>query len=263
MEGKKVASDVQKNVVDVYSAQVGALETRAKLYTAQVDGAKAEAEIERLKMENYKISTDAYVARLEGEKAKYSIYATEVEAEKAKIMAFSEQVKAFLAEAETIKLGNDGKNQELNAKIASNSAYIDKYKADVGAYDSVIKEIAQQHDVAIKEFDANTSRMTAESRVIESKNNLLLKGIDAELEGQRLLLDSEKAQIDAIKTGYEALLELEGNTRMGIYNASAQLMASAMSSVSAQASISDAASTSARGSYSLNNNLTEQHTFSV
>ena len=261
MEGKKVASDVQKNVVEVYVARVGALESRAKLYTAQVDGAKAEAEVERLKMENYKISIDAYVAKQEGEKAKYSVYATEVEAERTKVQAYSERVKAYLAEMEAIKAGNDGKIQQLNAKISHNSSMVDKYKAEIIGFDAVVREIGQQHNVAVEQFKANTTSLSARASVVESQNNLVMKGIDADIQGQRLGLDAEISRVNAIKDGYEALMDLEGKTRLGIYNTTAQLMSSAMSSVSAQASVGDSMSRGYSASQSVGNTLSEQHSY--
>jgi len=261
MEGKKVASDVQKNVVEVYVAQVGALETRAKLYTAQVDGAKAEAELERLKMENYKITVDAYVARQDAEKSKYQVYATEVDAEKTKVQAYAEQVKAYVSEIEAVRATNDGRIQQLNATISYNASLIDKFKAEILGFDSRVKEIAQQHDVAIRHFDSSTTSLTAQAGVVESKNNLVIKGIDTAISGERLKLDAERDRVTAIRDGYVALMDLEGKSRLGIFNATAQLMSSAMSSVSAQASTSDGMSRGYSANQSISNSLSEQHSY--
>lgn len=263
VDGKKVASDVQKNVVDVYVAQVGALESRARLYTAQVDGAKAAAEVERLKMENYDVEIKAFATRHDAKKIEYEAYGIEVDAEKTKVQAYSEKVKAFIAELEAVKASNQGKIDEQRAKIDYNSSLADTFKAEIIGYDSRIKELAAQHDVAIREFDANTNRYLAQAQVVESKNKLLMQGVEADLQAEQLKLNSETAKIDAIKNGYIALMDLEGKSRLGVFNATAQLMSSAMSSVSASASIGDSLSRGYSSTQSVGNSLTEQHSYNV
>jgi hypothetical protein len=63
-------------MVEVYTAQMGAVESQVKIFALQNENAKIQSEMERLKIDIYKSALEAYIAGLEADKNQIAIYAS-------------------------------------------------------------------------------------------------------------------------------------------------------------------------------------------
>ncbi|WP_289020410.1 hypothetical protein [Desulfobacter postgatei] len=237
MEGVRVSADVQQSLVNIYGTEVKALETIISLYATEMESTKVKVELQQLKIDLFKAQTDVYVAGLEAEKIKADIYGSQVESERNRAEAYGERVKAYQTKVEAKKTEVEIKKSVAANVLQKNQQKIDEYLAKIDGYKAELLTETQTSDIQIRAFESEATAYTAEIRAQEMQYSTQISEINAFIEKAKLDVSKGVAIIDAVKSGYVALKELQTKGTEGIMNAHAQVAASAMNSVNASASM--------------------------
>jgi hypothetical protein len=237
IEGVRVSADVQQTLVNIYATEVKALDTLISLYATEMESTKVKVEIQQLKIDLFKAQTEVYVARLEAEKIKADIYGTQVESERHRAEAYGERVRAYQTKVEAKKAEIEIQKSIAANVLQTNQQKIDEYLAKIDGYKAELLTETQTSDIQIRAFESEATAYTAEIRAQEMHYSTQIAEVNATIEKARLDVSKGVAIIEAVKTGYVALKELQVKGTEGIMNAHAQLAASAMNAVNASATM--------------------------
>jgi len=262
VEGAKVTAEVQKNLVDIYEAQIGAIETTVKIYTAEMEGANIHASIEAQRIDVFKSRVDAYVAEIGAEKAKYEAYGIAAGAEKVKAEVYSEQVKAYTSQVDAKKVEVELQAITLDAAVKRNQGDIDRYKAELSAYAVELEATSKKVSAIVEAYKGEVAGYTAETNAESSRFGALTAEIGARIEEAKFNLQKALAEVSSVTDGYISLKKLQLDGIQGVSDVSAQLAASAMNAVSASASFGYSGGESMSTSFNYGAGSTESHSFS-
>ncbi len=262
IEGVKVSAEVQKNLVDIYEAQIGAIETTVKIYTAEMEGAKVQADIEAQKISIFKTRVDAYVAEIGAEKVKYETYGIAAGAEKVKAEVFSEQVTAFTSQVQAKKVELEVQEVALNAGISKNQSEIERYKAELSAYAVELDAASKKVGAIVEAYKGEVAGYSAETNAEAARFDAVVAEIGARIEEAKFNLQKAVAEVESTTEGYMGIKKLQMDGINGVSGVSAQLAASAMNAVSASASYGYSGSESIGTSFNYGASSSENHSFS-
>jgi hypothetical protein len=174
LEGKRLEADVQKVYVDIYGAQIQALESVHRFYAVDMEGARLKVEVEKARLEAYREDVNAYVAGINANTARFNAYESQVRGEVAKADVWSRQVQAFEAETQAAKARGDMQIATAQARIEANRMEVERYKADVGMY---------------------AEKSQAETQAAKVRGDLQIATAQARIEANRMLTEQYKADV--------------------------------------------------------------------
>src|SRR5574343_337023 len=196
---KQIALQLAK--VQIYTALLGSVDTRAKVEMAKIDLFGKEVDAHNSQLQGDKIRNDIYLAALQGDEAK-------LKAEMAKLEAWekSTDVQIKAKNAEIAMQGNT---------ISKNKLLIDKYAAD---WDGFKSELAANGQI----FDSKLKSRLAEIDAYKANIALKLDALKMQYERDRLLLEQDmfnakqktegmKTQVDFMNQHYQFLGSLTNN----------------------------------------------------
>lgn len=256
-----VMSDVQKNLVAIYSEKIKALDTIIKLYSTEMEAVKIKAEVERTRLAIFELQVKIYIARVEADKARFDVYVRELEGERTKAQIYSEQVKAYLGEVEAIKTESDVQIQTSDLVLKENQVKSEQYKAELGGYETTVRAAVAEITSIVEGFKAEAMSYSAETEAEGSWFRAKVEEMRVGVENAKIRLAKAVEDIDASIKGFAAVkgLQVEGTT--GIMNAASQLCAATMNAVNVNASIGYTGHEGSNETWSHGESITESHPY--
>ncbi len=177
------------------------------------------------------------------------------------IAKYEQDVKAYLAKWEGVKAQLDAAKTEIEAVIAQNESQIKIFVGRADVLKSKIEAIASENDAKTKAVQAEASVYDAEIRAVATQYNALVEEIKIQLENYKtqvsFIVEREKTNLQA----YTASTGLAQTVASEIAKIASQSVASALGAINMGMSYGYQGSASARISQSLNNSLSESHTY--
>ena len=261
VEGRKISLEMQGILVDLYSKQVDAVETMAKIYAIRMDGAQTEAQIFGIKIEHFKALVDAYTAQVGGVTAEYNLYQAQIagESEKAKMYAY--QADGYKSRVDAYKVKSDIDINNLQAEIDASKneievfvARLEKYKTDVTASVAEAEIQAKAEGLKLDVFTGQIQKFDAVVKALtesyKARTNVDIANAGVDIQYGEILAKLELGAKELTSTLARAQAQVAG-----------QLASSALSSVSAGANLgysqSRSDSTSASASTNIGHNYSD------
>jgi hypothetical protein len=266
LEAVKLQVEIRAQDVQLISVYLDALETAIKVYTGEIEAAKLISSLNRDTVQIFAERINAYVAQVNAYATEIDAWKKEVDAESVKADVYGKQVGAYASRVQAAKSSADIEIARADAIIKANQNEIGRLQALVSAYSARVQgetaRVGAEADVMRAKADAITGSNSAKAQMVGARAGLEKARVDAETNRLGLLIEQNKTAIQ------QAIQEMEISTsaQETIAQVSAQLAASIFSAINVGASISDTSSRAHRTSHSygatLNNSLSEQHSYS-
>lgn len=185
LEATKIEVDVNDSLVNVYQAQIQAVNLLSQFYNSQLAGVKITADIEAINLEAYRTELDGYIATIRVKELEYSAYKAGIDGESAK-------VDAYEAEVASIRSANDGKTAAIagdtavaDGTLAVNREKLDVYRAEVDLYSIQIRENVEVIRGAVASYAAQAEAYRANIDLEKARAGV-------EIEGSKISLEASK-----------------------------------------------------------------------
>jgi hypothetical protein len=250
IEAQKAIGQLNQQVVDIYTAQLGAVETKVKAYVATMEGAKVQTEIVKAQIDAYRGDIQAYAARLDADKTRFEAYETQVKGESAKAGILEAEARAYASRVQALDVAGTLSMKKIDAKIEKAKLDTQQFAVKVTAERDRITAQAEQFRALVSKYAADVQSYGTELQNNVATRELDVKRLEASLRNAiaRYEVELKKYDGETSRIIELARLNLESLRTMAQY--AAQLAAGAMSA----RNISMGVSGQGQGSDSLNYN---------
>lgn len=237
IEGKRVASEIQRTRVEVYNAQINGVNAVINLYKTRMEAAQVQAQIEQLRLSAYRTMVEAFATQVQAKTAEFGLYESRIKGEMSKVQIYDTQARAYVAVVQGAKVRSDVEIARLNAQVTIAQQTIDEFKARIAAYQSDIEGQARIIGARANVYTAQTQGAAAQSNAISEAYRLDITKKDLELkrniENARIALEDAKNLLTAAVSSAQVRL---GATQ-GAANYYAALVGSALNSIGTLSSL--------------------------
>ncbi|QYG04007.1 hypothetical protein [Massilia sp. NP310] len=171
IDALEALTNVDRAKVEIYTAQLEGLQTQANVYKTQVDAVVAKADLEKLKLEIFQTEAQVYATQAQAKNAEWSGYSAAIQGEQAKIAIFDSQARAYQTELAGFQAKIDAQTAQLDAEIRRNEAISQQYAADISAFTSIVSargEVARNdlanQSLAVQAFQVKAAAAVAEAQ---------------------------------------------------------------------------------------------------
>jgi hypothetical protein len=212
-----------KAAVEVYKAQLQALELMVRLYEAEIKAELAKVEINKAVVETLTAVVQANTAIVNMYKSQIDAESAKVEADRVRVMAYEATVRAYSARVEAWKAqwqgytarieGETAKAKVYEAEANAYTAVVNGYKAAVEAYGEILRAQVEQ----IKAIGTQNEQSLKSWGMVAEQN---MKAYTAGIEGYRAewgavaeqmkgYAEATKILSDAAFKGYEISMRID------------------------------------------------------
>ena len=238
LEGVKIVVEVQGLYVDIYRAQVSAVETLVNLYKTEMEAARIQGDIERIKLDAFRSKIEAYNAKLQAITSRYNAYQAHIAGEGAKAAVYDTQVKGYLGRVEGVKTEASINIAEATAKIESNRNLIEAYRADIAKYEAIAGALLGELETNGRVYGYDVGAYEADVKLAGVKIEGDISSYRAKVESNRSWMEQQLAEVEMRLNAALKLHEVQVEALKSGSNVTAQMAASALASVAAGAQLS-------------------------
>lgn len=238
VEAELAKGQLNTQSVELYSAQIRAVNLLVDRYVTQVNAARAVTEINRAKIDEFRAEIDAYQSEIQAYVAEWQGYGESVRAKGVEASVFETAYRAYQSEVQAWAA-------QQQAKGSFKQVEIEARRLELLAWDKKIEQFKAELDLArtritaeATEHEGNTRLYAAEAQVEQAVQEASLREYQVETERNRA---QEALNQDYIRL---TLAEMQENVRLTIAKLDTaarvytQLGASALAGVNASAGIS-------------------------
>ena len=238
LEGVKIVAEVQGLYVDIYKAQVSAVETLVSLYKTEMEAARIQGDIERIKLDAFRSKIEAYNAKLQAITSRYNAYQAHIAGEGAKAAVYDTQVRGYLGRVEGVKAEASINIAEATAKIESNRNLIEAYRADITKYEAIASSLLGELETNGRVYGYDVGAYDADVRLAGVKIEGDISSYRARVEHSRVWMDQQLTEVKMKLDAALKLHEIQVEALKSGSSVTAQMAASALASVAAGAQLS-------------------------
>ncbi len=246
LEGIRLVSENNRQLVELYNARVNGLVAITNLYNAKVKAAMAKVDVKKAEIDLYRSRVEAFASQIRGNTERWNQYLAELEAKvKSPVEVYGQKVAAYKTRVDAARVEADLKIAKLNGLVDVERQKVETYRADVEAY-------GRRVDAVVRQLGLSVDLYRADTQLYSEKNRRALSDIGNRLQGFQSKMQYSIEQARMLIAEYqanEATRQYEHGQRVAasqaIARVAAQLYASAFSAVSAAASMSVGTSVSA------------------
>ena len=238
IEGQKAIGDLNLQDIEVYKANIQAIETIADVYRTEMQAAQIESEIQRVGIDAFRAEVEAYRAKVEAKASEYEGYAQSINGELAKVRLYEIDSNAYRSQVDGYRSLVEAESARLRADVDQNRAVIEQYQGRVAAYRAVVEAESARLSAEVGAFGAEVESYRAtiagETAKTDSQRDNLRAQVDIATSQSQIQLQTITANIQRAQnllTLYSDILESSAAT-------AAQMMASTMDTIDLGASIS-------------------------
>jgi hypothetical protein len=229
IEAQKAVGQLNQQTVEVYTAQLGAVETLVKAYVAEMEGAKVQTEIAKVQIDAYKGDIQAYAARLDADKTRFEAYETQVKGESAKVGILEAEARAFASRVQALETQGSLQAKKIDAKLQVTQTSTTQYVAKVGAERDRVLAESERFRSLIAKYSAEAQTYLGELGANTATKELDVKRVEASLRNAIAKYDVELRKYDGEASRVIKLAELNLESLRTMAQYAAQLAAGAMS----------------------------------
>ena len=250
IEAEIARGQVNEQKVRTYTAQVQALQTEVEIYKARMQGASVQSDVIRNQIEAYRADVSAYGERINADKIRFDAYEAQVRGESAKAGIIDAEARAYaaLVQGKSSMADIDVKRAELI--IQKNRSMVEAYIADLDAEKARIQSQVGVIQSGAQAYIADTQRFAAQAQAETAKAQVEVTAKEAEL---RTNVAYYQARVQAYLGNMEQLIRQAGvivDALKAAGQLSSTLAAGAMAGVHVGATLSGTGGVSASGTFS-------------
>jgi hypothetical protein len=251
IDGQRAIGEVNEQLVKLYTAKLGAIESQVGIYKAQMEGAKVQAEIGSNQISAYRADIEAYSSRLTASKVRFDAYEAQIRGESAKIGILEAESRAYAATVQAFESKNNVRTSKIRAQVDAIQAGVSKYTAEIEAERSRITSEVEVIKANTGAYTADVGRYTAEIQAASSEQEMHARAIEARLRNNIALFEVQLKQYDATVSRIIEEARLKNEAAKAAGQVAAQIASGAMSGMHISASLSGSGSLSGSDSLSI------------
>ncbi len=199
LRAEELKSNINRQLIDQYTAEIGAQRTKLDIYTAQLQAISTRLDVDRARIEGFQAEVQTYVARVRAKEGEIRAYVAALEGDRARIGGFQAEVEAYRAEIEAVR-----------AQTAAEVGYSEAINSYNRAQSEVFRNEMSAYGVDVQ---AATSLVDSEVRAFAGQ----VDGYRAQIEGFR---QQHQANIESARLSFEqARTQYETQAQIGIETA--------------------------------------------
>lgn len=214
MEGKRIESEIQRDQVALYSAQLDAVNTIVSVYKTRLEAASVQASVERIRLDSFRALIDAYTSQVSAKVAEFNMYDAQIRGETTKMQAYQAEVQAYTSKVAGAKAKSDILIARLESEISQGEqrvrefqARVDGYRADLQGQTAQVQATLARYSGDVDLFRASATaaaaglELTQESRALDYNTNL---------KTSEIAIENAKTEFAGIKAALDLKLDASG-----------------------------------------------------
>jgi hypothetical protein len=253
---EQLKGTLNENTARIYATTVEAAKNLVSIFSIRMEGAKVESEINKNIIDGYKADTESYASLMSARKTVYDAYESQMKGVEAEGHIVEAYARAFAATVEAQSALANVKVQVVRGKVESLGYATQKFVAQSTGERDKITSQATGIDAKARAFTADVQRYSAELSHNTEETRLGVTVAEARLRNNLAYYETRVREYDQSLNRLieRARIIVQALTATGQINA--QLAAGAMAAMHVQASLSGhgQAGTSWSDSFSYNEN---------
>lgn len=201
IEANKLLIEIDGQRLDFVSKQISLQLAKVQIYTALINSVETRAKVEMAKVQLFAEQVDAYNAQLQGDKLKIEVYIAALSGDEAKLKAELAKLEAWEKTVDTLIKQRSNEIAEQELVIKSNVLRLDQNRAEWAAY----------RDRLIAAGQSFESKLKGELAVIDAYRTDLearVAVLNTQYERDRLLLNQDEFNAKQLSDGLQRQSEM-------------------------------------------------------
>lgn len=225
IKAQSLISEINSQLVDIFTAQVNAALAVVQIYEAEVRAAGVRADIERIKIQAFGERVNAFNSQVNAEKSRIDAYVAQLRGETAKLQIFQTEGQIYGTEVQAAEIKTRIANINVNADIErgrldlqSYLGQVEQFKTNLTREVERVRSLVSVYNADTSSFDSLIGGWKAFYDSLDRNNSIFLQAItadaavDAQLTNIELARQEKEAniQLGAAQTGVDLYRDLVG-----------------------------------------------------
>jgi hypothetical protein len=250
IDAQRLISEVNKNTISMYLAQIEGVKTGADIYKTIIDSVKSRIDAEQLKLQIFKTQVEAYAEGVRAKASEYTMYSEQIKGELGKVDVYDSQVKAFATKIQAYSAQSDVAIKTATTQVDIEDLFLKKFTAEMDGYIKQVQTDQLIYQSAIDVYKGEADIYMSQIGFNKASAEVLLKDIDNTIQQNKyksdIAIENAKVTLQSMIASYNATLE--GRKAAG--SMYAQIGSSALQAINVSAQTQGQASLSASESHS-------------
>lgn len=170
LEIAKLQREGNREQIALYTAELGANETRVKVFTEEINALEAALRVRKFPLDLFEAKLRAHIASTEAKKSEYMLLEAQIGADKAKVDGELAKVRVYEADAQVFKTRIDAQVSRLEGQSKYNDQQLEQFRTKVDAQlklvqvdEAMAKHALDTYEAMAKVFVAEAQQKLAES----------------------------------------------------------------------------------------------------
>jgi hypothetical protein len=225
IKAQSLISEINSQLVDIFTAQVNAVQAVVNIYEAEVRAAAIRADIERIKIQAFGEQVNAFNSQINAETARIDAFVAQVRGEAAKLGIFQSQVQVYATEVGAGEIKTRIANINVTSDIERGrldlqrfGGQIEQFKANLTREVERVRSLREVYSTDIQSFDSLIGGWKAFYDSVDRNTDVFLRtitanaAVDAQITNIELARQEKEAniQLGAAQTGVDLYRDLVG-----------------------------------------------------
>lgn len=214
IKAQGLISEINSQLVDIFTAQVNAELAIVGIYEAEVRAAAIRADIERIKIQAFGEQVNAFNSQVNAETARIDAFVAQLRGEKAKLEVFQAEVSVYGTEVQAAEVKTRIANINVSSDIERSRlelqryvGQIEQFKANLNREVQRVGSLVNVYGADVDSFNALIGGWKAFYDSVDRNTEVFLRTITANADTDARLTDIELARQEK-----EARIQLEAST---------------------------------------------------
>lgn len=236
LEGKRIIGELNRLDVEIYTQQNQALIAQVQLYNAQLEAVQKEINVYVAEVDAFKSRVEAAGISVDAQAKLFDAYETEVNAEKAKADMYTAQVAGYAGVIDAYSAEVDAQVAEKKLLVDSEELKIRATAADIGRYNAEVQANLGVIQASLDNIQAQVAAYTAKVSAEEANARIALENGRIKVLDAKNRADIDVAEAQLILEHFRGTMQLSATAQLGVAQTQAQIANSALSAINLSAS---------------------------
>ena len=244
IEGELAKGQVNEQRVRLYEGMLRGVGVLVDVYRAQVDAAKVRTDVDRNIVERFKAEVDAFDSRWRAHTAEMQAWGTGIEAEGKRADVFRTLVDAQSKRVDAWAMGNTQQIEQERLRIAQHGQQLQAWEGGIRRFGAFIEGERARLSAVAQRADAQARLYTADATVEQAASAATDRSFELGLSRERAVIDTQLRHAEMMIAQHKGLIDQAIAIADAKMRVAAQLAASTMSAVGYSASVGSSKSRS-------------------
>jgi len=238
IEAQKTIGELNRTLVEMYVAQIGAIRQQAEIYRTRVEAARVRIEANALLIEGYRAEVQAFGESVRAYSAQWEGYSARVRAELGKVEAADVMARIYATRTTAWATQQQSEQERVRTYLARDAQRVAVFQAQVGGFAAEVQAEASRMNAEAQAVGANASVYAAAGQIAIAESNKLDRVAEVAIQKGNA---EAQIRLENARANLQAALQSSGyylQSLQTLSQASTQLAGSSMSAVNVSGGVS-------------------------